>query len=89
MPPILVHFNVAGWLSLAGLYLGLTAVALLLLRVWGIELREMDVPLRWYVAQLIIAVGALIWTLAVIIHCGMIAPEACQPWGYLFHLSAR
>ena len=89
MPPIVVHFNLAGWLSLAGLYLGLTAVALLLLKAWGMELREMEAELWWLVGQIIFVVGLLIWTVAVLIHCDLIYPEACRPFDYLFHLSAR
>jgi hypothetical protein len=89
MPPIVVHINLAGWLSLGGLYLGLTAVAWLFLKAAGIDPREMEAGLWWHIGQIIFAAGLLIWTVAVLIHCDLIAPEACRPFDYLFHLSAR
>jgi hypothetical protein len=87
MPPIVVHINVVGWLSLGGLYLGLTAVAWLVLKALGIDPREMEAALWWHIAQIIFAAGVLIWTFAVVIHCDLIYPEVCRPFDYLFHLS--
>lgn len=89
MPPILVHFNMAGWLSLGGLYLGLTAVLLLGLKAAGVSPRDLDRELLPLLASGVFITGMLIWTVAVILHCDLIYPETCQPLAYLFHLSAR
>ena len=90
MPPILVHFNVAGWLSLAGLYLSLAAVLRLSLKARGVQPGELDSGLRLFLVIGALPVATLfLWAVAVIIHCDLIAPEACQPFGYLFHLTAR
>ena len=70
-----------------GLNLSVTAVLLFSLKAFEVSLRELEREILPFLVIGALPIATLfLWTVAVLIHCDLIYPEACRPFGYLFHL---